>query len=60
MPVLSQKEAAVGFDMFGCPNHCRHCFMSAWPNRSASADDLLRLYIARHCQQTGGVPDRDD
>lgn len=36
MPALSFDEVGVGFDMFGCPNRCRHCWVPGTPNRPIS------------------------
>ncbi len=38
------KKITVCFDMAGCPNRCKHCWLGAEPNRHRPADDLL--YIA--------------
>ncbi|MDY7011687.1 MAG: radical SAM protein [Planctomycetota bacterium] len=43
MPDLSFKEVAIGFDMFGCPNRCRHCFYGAMPNKGISEAEVRRI-----------------
>ncbi|MCC7408340.1 MAG: hypothetical protein IT442_09720 [Phycisphaeraceae bacterium] len=40
MPTLSFNEVAIGFDMFGCPNRCRHCWVPAAPNRPISEQQV--------------------
>ena len=43
MPALSFKEVAIGFDMFGCPNRCRHCFYGAMLNKGISEAEVRRI-----------------
>jgi hypothetical protein len=43
MPDLSFNEVAIGFDMFGCPNRCRHCFMGPLPNQQIDEQDVRRI-----------------
>ncbi len=43
MPALSFDKIAIGFDMFGCPNRCRHCFLGDMPNGRMSEADVRRI-----------------
>jgi len=43
VPTLSFKEVALGFDMFGCPNRCRHCFYGDMPNMGISEAEVRRI-----------------
>ena len=58
MPDLSFKEVAIGFDMFGCPNRCRHCFYGPMPNKGISEKEVRRITkLFRDFTRNGdGVP----
>ncbi len=43
VPDLSFKEVAIGFDMYGCPNRCRHCFYGRMPNEGISEEEVRRI-----------------
>jgi MoaA/NifB/PqqE/SkfB family radical SAM enzyme len=34
------NKLALTFDMAGCPNRCRHCWLGGFPNGSMSADEV--------------------
>ena len=40
MPPVSFKQIGLGFDMFGCPNRCRHCYLGELPNGHISEDEV--------------------
>ncbi|UCC67196.1 MAG: hypothetical protein JSV79_08615, partial [Armatimonadota bacterium] len=42
MPALPREQIGVALDMSGCPNRCRHCWLSheALSNRRMTEDDL--------------------
>jgi len=37
------NQIVIGFDMFGCPNHCRHCFVGDWPNTGILEREVRRI-----------------
>lgn len=47
------KSITIAADMYGCPNRCRHCWLSHMPNRKMEdgADqwivDRFRLYFEK-------------
>ena len=43
MPALSFKEVVLGFDMFGCPNRCRHCGLGEMPNKGIGEQEVRRI-----------------
>ncbi len=43
MPPLSFSEVGIGFDMFGCPNRCRHCFYGPVPNTGIREHVVRRM-----------------
>lgn len=52
MPRIERQRIGVAFDMHGCPNRCRHCWLGAASSRSLSEADVrwgvaqFRSYIA--------------
>ncbi|MEA3266042.1 MAG: hypothetical protein U9P42_03755 [Candidatus Fermentibacteria bacterium] len=40
MPVISTERIGVAFDMAGCPNRCRHCWLGTGNNRTLSERDV--------------------
>jgi hypothetical protein len=36
-------DIAIGFDMHGCPNRCRHCWLSALGNDGINEDTVRRI-----------------
>lgn len=46
MPALTSHKLGVAFDMHGCPNRCRHCWLGAAGSRTLSAEDV-RWGVAR-------------
>ena len=53
MPSIDSRRIGVAFDMHGCPNRCRHCYLGPARLATMSVDDVrravgaLRDYIAR-------------
>ena len=51
MPAIApDDDIGIGFDMHGCPNRCRHCWMGhqvvATPRRHMSEDDVRWAELA--------------
>ncbi|MBM3498696.1 MAG: hypothetical protein FJX74_08475 [Armatimonadetes bacterium] len=47
MPPLTSRTLGLAFDMAGCPNRCRHCWITCPPNRRLDVDALreaVRLF----------------
>lgn len=44
MPVIPDEPFGLAFDMFGCPNRCRHCYVGR-PPRTRIAEDGLRSVV---------------
>jgi len=42
MPQFKNKEVSIAFDMFGCPNRCRHCWLGKSSGRKM---DRHEVYI---------------
>lgn len=40
MPMISTERIGVAFDMAGCPNRCRHCWLGMGNNRTLSETDV--------------------
>ena len=40
MPKIDKDEIGVAFDMAGCPNRCRHCWLGIGNNRTLSETDV--------------------
>ena len=40
MPVITSDELGIAFDMHGCPNRCRHCWLGPAGNTQMSADEV--------------------
>jgi hypothetical protein len=53
MPKTDTDRIVVAFDMHGCPNRCRHCWLGPAGNRVLSAEDVrwgvsrFREYLSR-------------
>jgi len=45
MPALRSRELTLAFDLRGCPNRCRHCYLGCPPNRRMS-EAALRDAVA--------------
>lgn len=51
------RDINIAFDMHGCPNRCRHCWLGSRPNGMLSEDDLrwaaqqFRNYVRRGDRQ---------
>ena len=43
MPLIDSVTVGIAFDMAGCPNRCRHCYLGAPGSESLSAEDVRRL-----------------
>ncbi len=40
MPMISSERIGVAFDMAGCPNRCRHCWLGMGGNQTLSQTDV--------------------
>lgn len=40
MPEIGSQDVNIAFDMYGCPNRCRHCWLGSRLNTRLSEDDL--------------------
>lgn len=40
MPNIDREQIGVAFDMQGCPNRCRHCWLGSAGNRTLSEEDV--------------------
>ncbi len=40
MPKIDREQVCVAFDMRGCPNRCRHCWLGHADNRLLSEADV--------------------
>ncbi|MCK5134033.1 MAG: hypothetical protein KAR40_18025, partial [Candidatus Sabulitectum sp.] len=40
MPKIRAEQVGVAFDMAGCPNRCRHCWLGLGNNTSLSKQDV--------------------
>lgn len=40
MPTIDRKTIGVAFDMQGCPNRCRHCWLGSADNHTLSEEDV--------------------
>ncbi|MDO8684635.1 MAG: hypothetical protein Q7N50_14310, partial [Armatimonadota bacterium] len=40
MPLIEPRQIGLAFDMFGCPNRCRHCYIGRQPNEKLSEEDV--------------------
>ncbi|MCK5842581.1 MAG: hypothetical protein KAH31_10460 [Candidatus Sabulitectum sp.] len=40
MPIISAERIGVAFDMAGCPNSCRHCWLGMGNNCTLSETDV--------------------
>ena len=53
MPKISRNQIGLAFDMHGCPNRCRHCWLGSSNSRALSEQDvrwgtsLFRNFITR-------------
>lgn len=53
MPEIYKEQIGIAFDMAGCPNRCRHCWLGIWNNLLLSEQDVrwavaqFRDFIAR-------------
>jgi hypothetical protein len=53
MPAISREHMGVAFDMEGCPNRCRHCYLGSGNEGTLSEEDVrwgvaqFRDYLAR-------------
>lgn len=53
MPTIDETEIGVAFDMHGCPNRCRHCYLGPGSTHTLSEEDArwgvsqFRDYMAR-------------
>jgi len=54
MPPLDFRQVAVAFDMFGCPNRCRHCFVGRRPEGRIGEDEVRRVAGAFRGLKRGG------
>ena len=55
MPRIEMDQLGIGFDMHGCPNRCRHCWLGSAGNATLSEADVrwgvaqFRRYIHQEC-----------
>ena len=40
MPKIDREHIGVAFDMQGCPNRCRHCWLGSASNQKLSEQDV--------------------
>lgn len=40
MPKIDREQIGVAFDMQGCPNRCRHCYLGLGSNRGLAESDV--------------------
>ena len=40
MPQIKSRQIGLSFDMFGCPNRCRHCYIGRLPNWNMTEEDV--------------------
>ncbi len=40
MPEIGKRQIGVAFDMHGCPNRCRHCYLGSGTDRILSEEDV--------------------
>jgi len=40
MPKIDKEQIGIAFDMHGCPNRCRHCWLGPGSNRKFSDTDI--------------------
>jgi hypothetical protein len=40
MPQIQHQKIGIAFDMHGCPNRCRHCWLGAAGSRTLSVEDV--------------------
>ena len=40
MPRIDREHIGIAFDMHGCPNRCRHCYLGSAGNAVLSADQV--------------------
>jgi hypothetical protein len=52
MPEFDRGQIGVAFDMQGCPNRCRHCWLGMADNRTLTKEDV-RWGVAKFREFTG-------
>ena len=40
MPKINREQVGLAFDMRGCPNRCRHCYLGSGSNSTLSEEDV--------------------
>lgn len=53
MPKISGTHVGLAFDMHGCPNRCRHCYLGPGDNRTLTEEDV-RWGVSRFRQFLAG------
>jgi len=43
MPKLNTRDLFIAFDMGGCPNRCKHCWLGHTPNKKMALDDIKEI-----------------
>ena len=57
MPTIDRELIGVAFDMQGCPNRCRHCWLGPGSSRSLSEEDVRwGVSLFRDFLAGGSVP----
>jgi MoaA/NifB/PqqE/SkfB family radical SAM enzyme len=56
MPAIANKELSIAFDLCGCPNRCRHCWLGRASRRRIPLADAVDVFVrARDFVQDGGA-----
>lgn len=43
MPLIHSRKISLAFDMNGCPNQCKHCWLGELPNKKISVDKVREV-----------------
>lgn len=43
MPLIQSRKISLAFDMNGCPNQCKHCWLGELPNKKISVDKVREV-----------------